>query len=42
MVWFICKMCIQHMCTFVEENLMAKRLRGSILLALEFGSYSLQ
>ena len=32
MVWFICKVCIWHMCTFVSENLTVKGLNTKYLI----------
>ena len=26
MIWFVCKMCVQHMCTFALKNLTIKGL----------------
>ena len=36
MVWFVCKMHLRHMCTFVSENLTAK---GLTLIATKINKY---
>ena len=39
MVWFVCKMRLWHMCTFVSENLMVKGLNNGRKLFLSQNYY---